>query len=265
MTRKLTREEKYEMYEASVQNPEADIVFINREYKKIYKKAPYILREDFCGTGSMACEWVKQSKKHKAHGIDLDIEPLSYGIDHHYLTMSEAEQSRMEYIKGNVLSAYNFKSDVTVAFNFSYFLFKERTDLLHYFTQARKGLKKDGLFLIDLFGGTETRKPLEEPSKRKKHTYYWDCESYNPLTAEVKYYIHFKTHKDNVMHRKVFEYDWRMWDAKELQDILKEAGFNNISIFWEGVDKKGLGNGHFFKTNKAENCESWVTYICATP
>jgi hypothetical protein len=106
---------------------------------------------------------------------------------------------------------------------------------------------------------------LEESSRRKDHTYYWDCESYNPLTAEVKYHIHFKTHKDGVKHNKVFTYDWRMWDAKELQDVLKDAGFKHVHIYWEGVDKKGLGNGVFFKANKAENCESWVTYICAIP
>jgi hypothetical protein len=56
-----------------------------------------------------------------------------------------------------------------------------------------------------------------------------------------------------------------MWDAKELQDVLIDAGFKKVTIYWEGVDKKGLGNGEFYKTNKAENCESWVTYISALP
>lgn len=265
MTRKLSREEKYQLYESSVQNPEADITFINREYKKIYGKAPLVLREDFCGTGGMACEWVKQSKNHKAHGIDLDIEPLTYGIDNHYLTMTEAEQTRMEYIKGNVLHNYPFKTDVIVAFNFSYFLFKEREVLLQYFKQVRKHLKKEGLFLIDLFGGTDTCQSLEEKNRKNGHTYYWDCHSYNPLTADVLYYIHFKTHHDGIKHEKVFVYDWRMWNARELQDLLKDAGFKSVNIYWEGVDDKGLGNGVFKKTNKAENCQSWVTYISALP
>ena len=265
MKKKLTREEKYQLYESSVQNPEADVDFINQEYKKIYGKKPKILREDFCGTGALACMWVKQSKNHRAHGIDLDIEPLTYGIDNHYLTMSEDEQTRMEYIKGNVLFDYTFKADVIVAFNFSYYLFKERAALVNYFKQVRKHLKKEGLFLIDLFGGTETCQKLEEPSKRKDHTYYWDCHSYNPLTADVLYYIHFKTHRDQVKHEKVFVYDWRMWNARELQEILTDAGFKKVNIYWEGVDKKGLGNGVFTKTNIAENCESWVTYIGAIP
>ena len=263
MAKKLSRDEKYALYEGSVQNPDADISFINREYKKIYGKKPLVLREDFCGTGAMACAWVAQSKEHKAHGIDLDMEPISYGVENHLFKLKDEQQNRMEYILGNVMSNYDFKADVVVAFNFSYFLFKKRADLVKYFSQVRKHLKKDGAFFIDLFGGTETRQPLEESVKHKTHTYYWDCESYNPLTAECLYYIHFK--KGQEKFEKVFKYEWRMWDARELQDVLADAGFKETHIYWEGVDKEGLGNGVFSRSTKADNCESWVTYICAIP
>jgi hypothetical protein len=260
---KLSRDQKYQLYLSSVQNPEADIKFVTKEYKGLFGKKPLVLREDFCGTGMMACEWVKQSPEHRAFGIDLDIEPISYGVVNHYMEMTEEEQKRMKYINGNVLTQYDFRSDIVVAFNFSYFLFKKRTELLAYFTSVRKSLKKDAAFFIDLFGGTEARKELEESVKHKNHTYYWDCHSYNPLTAECLYYIHFKTHKDQVKHEKVFRYDWRMWDARELQEILIEAGFAKTVIYWEGVEKDGTGNGVFKKATKAENCESWVTYIAA--
>lgn len=261
---KLTRDEKYRLYLGSVQNPAADIKFVTKEYKSLYGKAPLTLREDFCGTGMMACEWVEQSPEHKAWGIDLDMEPLAYGVVNHYDDLNEDEQSRMKYINGNVMSKYDFKTDIVVAFNFSYFLFKKRADLLKYFTTVRASMKKEGAFFIDLFGGTEARQELEESVKHKDHTYYWDCESYNPLTAECLYHIHFKT-KDGVKHEKVFTYDWRMWDARELLDILEDAGFSKTHIYWEGVDKDGTGNGVFKKSLKAENCESWVTYICAQP
>lgn len=263
--KKLSRDDKYRLYLASVQNPEADIQFINKEFKSLYGRAPLTLREDFCGTGMMACEWVQQSKEHKAWGIDLDMEPLSFGVVNHYSELSEEEQKRMKYINGNVMSTYDFKTDVVVAFNFSYYLFKKRNDLLKYFTEARKALKKDGAFFIDMFGGTETRQELEESVVHKKHTYYWDCSKYNPLTSECLYYIHFKTHDDGIKHEKVFTYDWRMWDARELMDILEDAGFSKCHIYWEGVDKDGTGNGVFKKSLKADNCESWVTYICAQP
>lgn len=262
---KLTREEKYSFYEASVQNPEADIEFINKEYNKIYNRNPVSLREDFCGTGMLACMWVKQSENHRAYGIDLDLEPITYGIDHHYFELSHKEQSQMRYIRGNVLDNYDFKTEVLVAFNFSYYLFKDRNLLLQYFKNARKHLAKDGLFLIDLFGGLETRQALEEKKKFKTHTYIWDCEKYNPLTSDVFYSIHFIDHKKKKTYKRVFEYDWRMWDAKELLDVLKDAGFSHSQIYWEGVDKDGYGNGKFKVSNKAENCESWVTYIVSKP
>lgn len=262
--KKLSRDDKYLLYESSVQNPEADINFINREYKKVFGRNPTLLREDFCGTGAMACAFVKQSETHRAYGIDLDVEPISYGLDYHYSTLSEEAQKRMTYIKGNVLDKYDFKAEVIVAFNFSYFLFKGRNDLVHYFSTVRQHLKKDGMFFLDLFGGTETKKPLLESNRHKKHTYFWDCDRYNPLTGEVLYHIHFKKHDTGIRYDKVFTYDWRMWDARELLDVLADAGFKSTNIYWEGVDKEGLGNGVFKATTKALNCESWVTYITAT-
>ncbi len=262
---KLSKDEKYRLYLASVQNPEADIQFINREYKALFGKTPKSLREDFCGTGLLACEWVQQDSTRTSYGIDLDMEPLSYGVVNHLSELSEEEQKRVKYINGNVMSNYDFKTDVVVAFNFSYYLFKKRSDLLKYFTSVRKHMKKDSVFLIDMFGGTETRQELEESVKHKNHTYYWDCSRYNPLTSECMYYIHFKTHSDGIKHEKVFQYDWRMWDAQELRDILTDAGFSKTNIYWEGVDKDGTGNGKFKIANKSENCESWVTYICALP
>ena len=260
---RLSKDEKYHLYLNSVQNPSMDIEFINKEFKAIFGKRPLTIREDFCGTGMLACEWTTQSKDHRAFGIDLDIEPISYGVVNHWQDLSEDEKTRMKYFNANVMRDFDFKTDVIVAFNFSYFLFKKRKDLLKYFKQARKHLKKDGAFFIDLFGGTETKMPREESVKHSDHTYYWDCDSYNPITGDVLYYIHFKTHRDGVKHEKVFKYDWRMWDMRELIDILEEAGFSKVHTYWEGFGKDGTGDGVYKKTNKAENCESWVTYLVA--
>lgn len=260
---KLSKDEKYHLYLSSVQNPQMDIEFINKEYKAIFGKKPKILREDFCGTGLLACEWTKLSSENKAYGIDLDLEPISYGVVNHWQDLTPNQQQRMKYLNANVMRDFDFKSDVIVAFNFSYFLFKQRKDLLQYFKQARKGLVKDGAFFIDLFGGTEARMPKQEVRKFKNHTYYWDCDSYNPITSDVLYYIHFKKHADGIKHEKVFKYDWRMWDLRELVDILEEAGFSKVHTYWEGVEDDGSGSGDYKKKVKAENCESWVTYIVA--
>lgn len=261
MSATLPMHEKHKLYELSVQCHETDIDFIADEFKKFRGRVPFSLREDFGGTAAMACDWVKQSKEHKAWGIDFDQEPITYGKEVHYAKLNDDEKKRMTYIEGNVLDDYAFKSDVVVAFNFSYFIFKKRKQLLNYFKKVRDGLDDDGAFFIDLFGGTECRQELIEETEHDDHSYFWDCDSYNPMTGEVLYYIHFE--KNGVKYEKAFTYDWRHWGLAELRDILEDAGFSKVITYWEGDDDDGSGDGHFHESEKEENCESWVTYMCA--
>jgi hypothetical protein len=258
---KLSLEDKYKLYESSVQNHESDIDFINKEYRRLFGKLPMSLREDFGGTAAMACDWVKQSDNHVAWGVDLDIEPIRYGRENHYSKLSEDEQKRMQYIEGNVLENRDFKSDIVVGFNFSYFIFKERKTLLDYFKKVREGLNDNGAFFIDLFGGTDACQEMVEETDHDDHTYFWDCDSFNPITSEVLYYIHFE--QKGVKYERVFTYDWRMWGLRELQDIMHEAGFSKVVAYWEGEDGDGGGDGNFYPSTEEENCESWVTYLCA--
>lgn len=257
----LSNEEKYQLYEESVQNPEGDLDIINREYRKIFKRKPLILREDFAGTCLLSHRWVMQGNEHRAFAIDLDPVPLEFGKITHSQKLNQSQKERLRMIEANVLDPFVTPVDVAVAFNFSYFIFKERNDLLRYFKAVKNSLGPEGVFIIDLFGGTEAFQILEEKKKHKSFTYYWDCQKYNPLTGECLYYIHFKMkgHK----YTKVFVYDWRMWTLPELKDILKDAGFKEVLTFWEGEDGKGGGDGHFYQSREAENCQSWVTYLIA--
>jgi len=261
----LTTKQKYRYYEAAVQCFESDIEFLRDNYKKIYNKDPLTLREDFGGTGALACNWVKEGPKNSSWAIDIDPEPIGYGIENHFSTLTKGEKERMKFMEANVLSKFDFKADVIVAFNFSYFIFKKRKQLLEYFTRVREGLNDQGAFFIDLFGGTEARSELVEETEHEDFSYFWDCDNFNPITEECQYYIHFKTHKDNRKYHEVFSYDWRMWSIAELREIMEDAGFSKTIAFWEGDDGDGGGDGEFYKTESAENCESWVTYICALP
>ena len=63
--------------------------------------------------------------------------------------------------------------------------------------------------------------------------------------------------------KDVFVYNWRMWGMMELRDLLLEAGFSKTIGYWEGEDDDGGGDGDFFATDEAEQCEAWVTYIAA--
>lgn len=261
--RKLSVEEKYRLYEDAVQDPLHEIEVINQTYKRHNKKNALSLREDFAGTGFLAYEWVKQSAKHTSVGIDLDPVPMKYGKEVHEKKLNIDQKKRVKLLKANVLQKRADRFDVVVAFNFSYFILKKRSDLLTYFKSVKRGLKSKGIFMLDIFGGTETRQLLVEDREHEGFTYYWDCDKYNAITEDVHYAIHFKTRNPPVMHRNVFTYDWRLWSVAEICDLLIEAGFKKTEVLWEGDSEDGGGNGIFTPSANEENCESFVAYIVA--
>jgi SAM-dependent methyltransferase len=258
----ITLSEKYDLYESSVQNPKQEVRTLQKLHKYLSKDVPKILREDFCGTGYLACEWVKLSKENIAYGIDLDSEPIEIGKKRHYSRLNDEQKKRMQYIEGDVLKGTSQKADIIVAFNFSYYIFKKRQQLLKYFKNVRKGLKKGGVFYIDLFGGPDSYKVIEEVRELDGFNYYWDCVKFDALTNECQFAIHFKPDGKKKI-KNVFTYDWRMWGIAELKDILHDAGFEQVQSFWEGDDGKGEGDGKFTPTNNAEQCDAWVTYLAA--
>jgi SAM-dependent methyltransferase len=261
---KLPLNLKYDYYERSVQNAEVEVEFMVEKYKNEFGKKPRTMREDFCGTGAISCEWVNQGKDWEAYGVDLDPEPIALGKERNYSKLGKDAQKRMRYLKQNVLDAKAPKVDVICAFNFSYFIFKERQLLLKYFKSVRKSLNKKGIFYIDLFGGPESQKLVTDTKKMKGLTYYWECQYFNPITHDCKFAIHFKD-KSGKKFEDVFTYEWRFWTLPELMDILREAGFSKVDCFWEGDDDEGGGNGEFDQAVDAENCDAWVSYIGAVP
>ena len=262
MKSQLTLEQKYDFYERSVQNAEGEVSFMHDEFKRFYGRSPFVFREDFCGTGAISCAWVQQDKNCEAYGVDLDPEPLKMGLERHYSKLSKTEQKRMQYLQKNVLTVKTSPVDVVCAFNFSYFIFKTRKQMLQYFKAVRKSLNKQGVFFLDIFAGPESQKLVTDVKKLKNLTYYWECQHFNPFTHECTFAIHFKDAKGK-KHNNVFTYNWRFWTMPEIRDILAEAGFSKTVVYWEGDDADGNGNGVFTPAEDAENCDAWVSYIAA--
>ena len=255
--------DKYELYNQAVQSASEDVKFYRKVYKKIRKgQNPSILREDFCGAGALSCEWVRLDKSFRSCGLDLDTEPMSYGRQNYISKLSPDQQSRIALIKKDVLS-YNLPiSDIVIAVNFSYFFFKKREILKRYFDNVYRSLNQNGLFVVDIFGGTQCTEAIEDKTKHKNFTYYWDQKNFDPVTNEAYFEIHFKYKARK--YEGVFTYDWRMWSIPEIREIMLEVGFQNTHVYWEGSDKKGNGNGVFRVTEKGEACESWIAYIVGT-
>lgn len=254
--------DRYEYYRKSVQSAETDVVFYRDTYKDIRGKLPTTFREDFCGTFGLSCEWVKLHKNFKAVGVDLDPDPLVYGRERYLTQLNTDQQRRIEIIQKDVLSPKLPKSDLVVAANFSYFCFKTRLRMKEYFMKVKKSLNRDGIFMLDCFGGSLCQDGNEESTRHKDFTYYWEQVDFDPITHRAHFYIHFRPHGKPKIER-VFSYDWRMWTIPELKDILEEVGFKKTSVYWEGTKKDGTGNGVFKPTNVGEACLSWIAYIVA--
>lgn len=254
--------DKYWYYEKSIQNFTNEVEFLGENYKKLRKKKAYTLKEDFCGTGGISCSWVKQGDRYQAWGVDLDPEPVAYGKEHHLSKIPSKLQKNMHYVLANVLDNKTPKVDICFAFNFSYQIFKQRSELVEYFKKAHQSLKSDGVFFLDLFGGPESQTVMTDIIEHDGFKYYWECQKFNPLNHHCRFAIHFK--RDGEKKRKdVFVYDWRLWTITELKDALEEAGFKKIVTYWEGEDGEGGGDGEFYPSEEEENCDAWVTYLAA--
>src|SRR5262249_59861206 len=99
--------------------------------------------------------WVEQGRAQEAWAIDIDPEPLAFARERHVAALGAQEAARLHLERGDVRRVRHRKVDVTVAFNFSYFVFRTREELRRYFAAARRTLVPDGLFLVDCYGGAE--------------------------------------------------------------------------------------------------------------
>lgn len=260
MKRKLKPFDKYWYYSNAVQSPDADVDFLKKTFRYHAGRPAKYFREDFCGTFLNLCTWVKLNKDHHGVGIDLDPEPLDYGRKHYLAKLTPDEQKRIHLHQANVLSARVEPADVIAAMNFSYCIFKERKDLYHYIQNCRRGLKKNGILMMDAFGGHGCLEKNTDKKRRRGYWYHWEQTDVDPITHEGKFYIHFK--RDGEKERKnVFTYDWRIWSLPEIQDLMHEAGFRDVVVYWEKSNSRGGGSGEFVRSKKGESCASWIAYV----
>jgi hypothetical protein len=257
--------DKYECYQKSVQEPDADVPFIERVFRKHRGRAPRTLREDFCGTAAFACAWVRRHRENFAFGVDLDPEPLDWGLRHNVAEMTPDQQARVKLVEGNVLHVGHELVDVTVAYNFSYFLFRTRPEMLKYFRKARASLCPDGLFFLDVYGGPESQQSQTDQRKCDGFKYIWEQRSFDPIQNHGVNYIHF-AFPDGSELRRAFFYEWRIWSLPEIREILLDAGFSKTEVYWEGTDSRtGQGNDVFTKRERAHDDPAWVAQLIAIP
>ncbi len=253
--------DKHWLYERSVQNPEAEIDFIDHVFASEYDRKPELLREDFCGTAFLSCEWVAHRAGNSALGVDLDGPTLDYGREHHLSKLGDRAE-RVTLVQDDVRAVQSPKADVLAATNFSWWGFHTRTALLEYMVNCRASLRDEGMLMLDIYGGPEAQVPQFEERECEGFTYVWDQDVFNPITHEYQCKIHFHFPDGSEMNN-AFEYDWRLWMIPEVRDLLLEAGFHKVDVYWEGADEDGEPDGEFVVSEEGDTSPAWVAYIVA--
>lgn len=255
--------DRFALYEQAVQDPETEMEFVADVYRELRGRKARVLREDFCGSAWAACEWAKRDPKNQAFGVDLDADVLAWGREHHWNALPPKVQARVQMIRGDVLATPTAPADITVAMNFSYWIFKRREQLLAYFRAVHQGLAKDGLFIMDAYGGFDAfRDEYLEKRKCEGFTYVWEQEDYDPVSGDYACHISFRFPDGSELPR-AFSYHWRLWTLPEIRELLAEAGFRAVTVWWQGEDEDGEADGNFEPVERGDADPAWICYLVA--
>lgn len=263
------------LYEAAVQDVDIDYTFFQRVFRSNYNRRASTLREDFCGTALLCCEWVRQNPDNHAWGVDLDEDVLEWSRANRICELSEAQQRRLHVEKQDVLNVVsNPKVDIVCALNFSYSYWKQRSELITYFKKCYDNLSDEGVLIIDAYGGPTSMDVTQDKRKVPKgsdwagnpypsFTYNWDQAYFNFINNHTVCNIHFKL-PGGAKRKKAFSYDWRLWGLPELKDILLECGFRKVDTYLEGWDEDAEEtDGVLRKRNTYEHMLAWFSYLAA--
>jgi len=206
---------------------------------------------------------VRRRNTNHAIAIDLDEEVLGWGERNNITSLTRAQQKRLELVSGNVMDGAPASVDVVLAMNFSYWIFKERALMKRYFKSVHRALGENGVFFLDAYGGYDSYRVTKDKQRYDHYTYIWDQAEYNPINGDMTCHIHFHFPDGSKMN-KAFSYEWRLWSLPEIQELLAEAGFQNVTVYWQGTDEEsGDGDGEFVPATQGEPDPAWIAYISA--
>jgi hypothetical protein len=256
---------KFTCYQKSVQSPSHEVKFFEQAYRDVHGSKPFTLREDFCGTFAVCCEWVTSSKKRTAIGVDLCSETIQWGRDNNLSQLKPFEQDRITLLEQDVRCTDKPKVDVLAAQNFSFWIFKTRQEVIEYFTVARSNLEEGGIMVMDMMGGgacyEEGNVDKRKVEKGKNgFSYHWKQVSFNPVNSDARFAISFKF-KDGSKLKNAFEYDWRFWTVPEVREMLAEAGFTESHVYFE--EEIDAAESNWERRTDSPSDPVWVAYVVA--
>lgn len=217
---------KFRLYESSVQSVKKEVEFFRKIFRMLYNKVPETFREDFCMTGRLSSEWVKLSVMNKAVGLDIDQSAIDYGIAN-----NNDNTDRIQLYNLNVLDEYKsdfiINFDIVCSLNYSHFLLTKRLELVKYLKNVRKVILK-GIYVIDVFGGSHIY--TEHKYQHSDNDIYeFHGTAMNILNNRSLSRLTYKIKKNK--YKELFRCDFRIYSLIELREALEEAGFNKFKLF----------------------------------
>lgn len=252
------RFDKHHAYQLALQSPEVDVALLQQVYKQARGAKAHHFREDFCGTAATLCAWLEQGSKFTGEGYDIDPEVLEWGRQNNFARLGRRSRRaalRLADARERSLRA----PDLRCAFNFSYWLFLERRQLLEYFRSARDDLADGGVFVIDLHGGGEAFSEEEQVTDCGDFELVCHQTEVRPLDHGANLAFHFRFPDGSEM-RNAFQYRWRIWSMPEVIDIMREAGFDDIRCHW-CIDEED--QTRYELTRTGYNDPAWVACLAA--
>ena len=219
--------DKYAMYDQAFQKPEAYVAFLDRVYVECNGRMPTTLREDFCGTAAIACQWVRGRAECRAVAVDIDPEPLAWRRAHLHI-LAPDQRHRLQIVESDVCSVEALSADMILAPNSSICLINTRPQLIAYLLRCRAMLNNCGMFIADVYAGPGSQTTGADLIICDGFTCVWEQVSFDPHTHEAHNRIHFKR-PNGTRLLDAFKYMMRLWTPVELRDALLESGFARVS------------------------------------
>ena len=252
--------DRHDLYQRSVQAARMQERFLGRIFERISGRKPASLREDFCGTALLCAEWVAKEGR-TAVGVDIDREALAWGAKHNLAPLGR-RAAAVSLLRQDVRAPCRGRFDLIAALNFSYMIFRTREELRGYFAGVRRHLTRDGVFVLDAYGGYESWRPQSERCRLRGFTYVWQQGAVNPIDHTAVNHIHFEFGNGSRLHR-AFTYCWRLWTLPEIRELLTEAGFSRSTVHWRDFSVNGKGAATYRRAARVARAPAWSVYIVA--
>ncbi|MDX2119266.1 MAG: class I SAM-dependent methyltransferase [Planctomycetota bacterium] len=257
--------DRYDLYERAVTDGPRLARFLNA----VHGGSPRVLAEHFSGSGALARAWPALGPRHRAIAIDFDAEPLAK-----LRGTARVTRERRDVMRSTT------RADVIAAINFPIGYFHRRDELVAYLQRIRRLLLPGGVFVCDLYGGSDAFKPGRTRKTLRtddgtRIDYIWEQRSADPLTCRVVDALHFHIHakrrggRTTALRKLVdaFVYDWRLWSLPELRDVAHEAGLGDMQVYNRLADASDSEGRVYVRPieHGDELDDPWVVYIALRP